>query len=312
MSNNPAIIEVQEFPEEIKKRIKGLELKVKLKAIALNVYLMEKKSLDTKLEREMKKLQKQYDKQAAELYQKSNEIIEGSRLLTEEELKDVDFYLEGDEASQKNSALIQEPLYGFWYNALKNSDIIAQEIKERDEPILKHIIKVEYQQQDGSENFTLLFYFQQNDFFQNTILKKKFVLKDGENPVKSEGTMIDWNEGKNVTKKQMKKKRVNKTTGMIDFTTQEVEAESFFNFFKSINLEDKEIIEKLVQETKLDKYQERMDIDYDMARMIIDEIIPYSLEYYLGVKINDAYDDIEDMGQDSSEDSDNKDDNKFR
>ena len=44
----------------------------------------------------------------------------------------------------------------------------------------------------------------------------------------------------------MKKKRVNKTTGMIDFTTQEVEAESFFNFFKSINLEDKEIIEKLV------------------------------------------------------------------
>ena len=51
-----------------------------------------------------------------------------------------------------------------------------------------------------------------------------------------------------------------------------------------------------------------MDIDYDMARMIIDEIIPYSLEYYLGVKINDAYDDIEDMGQDSSEDSDNKDD----
>ena len=56
MSNNPAIIEVQEFPEEIKKRIKGLELKVKLKAIALNVYLMEKKTLDTKLEREMKKL----------------------------------------------------------------------------------------------------------------------------------------------------------------------------------------------------------------------------------------------------------------
>ena len=50
-----------------------------------------------------------------------------------------------------------------------------------------------------------------------------------------------------------------------------------------------------------------MDIDYDMARMIIDEIIPYSLEYYLGVKINDAYDDIEDMGQDSSEDSDKDD-----
>lgn len=30
---------------------------------------------------------------------KSNEIIEGKRLPTEEELKDVDFYLEGEEAT---------------------------------------------------------------------------------------------------------------------------------------------------------------------------------------------------------------------
>ena len=46
-----------------------------------------------------------------------------------------------------------------------------------------------------------------------------------------------------------------------------------------------------------------MDTDYDLARMIIDEIIPYSLEYYLGVKINDDYDDIEDLDAASSEDS---------
>lgn len=45
----------------------------------------------------------------------------------------------------------------------------------------------------------------------------------------------------------------------------------------------------------MDKIARRMDIDYDLARMITDEIIPYSLEYYLGVKINDDYDDIEDF-----------------
>ena len=45
-----------------------------------------------------------------------------------------------------------------------------------------------------------------------------------------------------------------------------------------------------------------MDIDYDIARMIIDEIIPYSLEYYLGVKLNDDYDDIEDLEQEESND----------
>ena len=42
-----------------------------------------------------------------------------------------------------------------------------------------------------------------------------------------------------------------------------------------------------------------MDIDYDIARMIIDEIIPYSLEYYLGIKINEENDDVEDLDADS-------------
>ena len=62
----------------------------------------------------------------------------------------------------------------------------------------------------------------------------------------------------------------------------------------------------------MDKHAERMDIDYDIARMIIDEIIPYSLEYYLGVKINDAYDDIEDLDGDKSDDSDEDEFEKWR
>lgn len=99
MSNNPAIIEVADNSEEIKQRIKKLPLKEKLKAVALNYYLTEKKKLDIELEKEMKALQKKYDKLASQLYHKANEIIEGARLLTEEELKDVDYYLEGDEAT---------------------------------------------------------------------------------------------------------------------------------------------------------------------------------------------------------------------
>ena len=53
-----------------------------------------------------------------------------------------------------------------------------------------------------------------------------------------------------------------------------------------------------------------MEIEYDIARMIIDEIIPYSLEYYLGVKINDAYDDIEEVDGESSKGSDEDDGDK--
>ena len=49
-----------------------------------------------------------------------------------------------------------------------------------------------------------------------------------------------------------------------------------------------------------------MDTDYDIARMIIDEIIPYSLEYYLGIKINDDYDDVDDLKPESSDDEDDE------
>lgn len=30
--------------------------------------------------------------------------------------------------------------------------------------------------------------------------------------------------------------------------------------------------------------EEKMNIDYDIARAIIDEVLPYSLEYYLNVR----------------------------
>ena len=39
--------EVQDNPDEIKNKIKKLPLKEKLKAVALNYYLMRKKALDS-------------------------------------------------------------------------------------------------------------------------------------------------------------------------------------------------------------------------------------------------------------------------
>lgn len=72
--------------------------------------------------------------------------------------------------------------------------------------MLKHLTKIEYLPIENTDNFSLLFYFEINEFFTNYSLKKTFHLKGGENPVKSEGTIIEWKEGKNVTKKTVKKK----------------------------------------------------------------------------------------------------------
>jgi len=43
--------------------------------------------------------------------------------------------------------------------------------------------------------------FNENEHFSNTELKKIFIMKDDEEPLKGEGTEIEWKEGKNITKK---------------------------------------------------------------------------------------------------------------
>lgn len=56
--------------------------------------------------------------------------------------------------------------------------------------------------------------------------------------------------------------------------------------------------------------EEKLNIDFDIARGFVDEVIPYSLEYYLGVKTADG-EDYEGMfgGEgDDDEDDDDEDD----
>lgn len=51
--------------------------------------------------------------------------------------------------------------------------------------------------------------------------------------VKTESTLIEW-KGKNLTIKEVKKKQKNKKTGQQRVVTKQVEAKSFFNFFKNL------------------------------------------------------------------------------
>ena len=72
------------------------------------------------------------------------------------------------------------------------------------------------------------------------MLKKTFILRGSENPVRSDGTIIDWREGKDATRKNKNIKIKSKKSGIQKSKTEEQDVESFFNFFKSINLEEKD------------------------------------------------------------------------
>lgn len=67
--------------------------------------------------------------------------------------------------------------------------------------MLEHLVKIEYIPIEGTENFSLFFFFKHNEHFTNQVLKKTFYMRDSENPIKSEGTLIEWKENKNITKR---------------------------------------------------------------------------------------------------------------
>lgn len=117
-------------------------------------------------------------------------------------------------------------------------------LQEHDEEVLKHLIDVRMTMQNEGDKrgFTIEFEFTPNEYFTNTILTKSYELRTGldeteplayEGPeiVKSKGCDIQWNKGKNVTMKMVKKRQKHKNRGTIRVVTKEVQTDSFFNFF---------------------------------------------------------------------------------
>lgn len=118
----------------------------------------------------------------------------------------------------------------YWLKALQSHQDLAHEIKEADEPILKHLLKIEYLPVDLTK-FELVFTFASNEYFANTELRKVVNLNDDEEPISTNGTPIEWKEGKNTTIKITKKTQKNKKTGVKRVIEKETKIESFFNFF---------------------------------------------------------------------------------
>jgi hypothetical protein len=77
----------------------------------------------------------------------------------------------------------------------------------RDEQLLKYLKGIDYKKH--SENsFELTFHFDENEFMTNKFLKKLFYLDQiTHKPMKSESPIIEWKEGKNLTKKTIKQVR---------------------------------------------------------------------------------------------------------
>ena len=179
--------------------------------------------------------------------------------------------------------------------------MIWELVKEKDEEILKHVKHIETEKTEKPKTLVVKFAFNANEFFDNTDLTLKIHYKgDGDQVEKIEGTQINWKEGKDPTKKKVKKKQKHKKTNETRTIVKTVEAESLFNVFNNRTAPEEGAMESDEEQEFMDKIDEAMNFAED----IHDVLIPDALEYYLGMN-QDFFDD--DLGGDDDSEPDDED-----
>ncbi len=254
---------------------------------------------------------------------KREELVNGLREPEAEELAKLEEYKEPT-AEKGKSELDVEQLKAskgfpqFWLKAMENSRILKHYIKEHDEPILKFLTNVKTERLNDND-YKLTFTFAPNEYFKNTELTKTMIMDKEDSDICKEtiGTEIQWNEGKNVTMKTIKKKQKNKSiplvfpehktkkktieTKAVREVTKTVEEESLFNFFKSRKApEGKEEEEGSdEQDEEREKLIEAIENDIDIAEEFVNEVVPRALYYYMGLMEEEEMG----IGEDEDEDS---------
>ncbi|CAF0940302.1 unnamed protein product [Adineta steineri] len=294
---------------------------------ALRNIQVEHHKIEANFFEEVHALECRYLSKYKPLYEKRLNIVKGAYEPTDAEAKCAFDEDEADEEAKKAAEAgeksdekkkDEEKAVGipeFWLQVFKNSDALSELIKEHDEPVLKHLIDVRLTMQDDAQykGFTIEFEFTSNEYFSNTILTKSYELRTGpdeteplsyEGPeiIKSKGCEIQWNKGKNITIKMVKKRQKHKSRGTIRVVTKEVQTESFFNFFTpptvpedaDADLEDNEELQSVAA-------------DFEIGHMLRDSIVPKAVLYYTG-EAGDEDDGEFDEDEDDEDDDDDDED----
>ncbi|XP_049403089.1 nucleosome assembly protein 1;2 [Solanum stenotomum] len=252
--------------------------------------------LEAKFFEERAALEAKYQKFYQPLYTKRFEIVNGvievEGATTEAAVAD----------QQVDKDAVEKGVPDFWLTAMKNNEVLSEEITERDEEALKFLRDIKWSKIDDPKGFKLEFFFETNPYFKHTLLTKTYHMIDEDEPIleKAIGTEIEWYPGKCLTQKILKKKPKKGSKNAKPITKTE-QCESFFNFFSPPQVpEDEEDID----EDAAEELQNLMEQDYDVGSTIRDKIIPHAVSWFTGEAAED--DDYADLEDDEDEDDDDE------
>lgn len=278
--------------------LESLSPKVRRRVEVLKEIQSHHDELEAKFFEERAALEAKYQKLYQPLYTKRYEIVNA---VVEAEGVTDDAAKEGEDKADEEKGVPD-----FWLTAMKNNEVLAEEITERDEGALKYLKDIKWSRIDNPKGFKLEFFFDTNPYFKNSVLTKTYHMIDEDEPIleKAIGTEIEWHAGKCLTQKLLKKKPKKGSKNAKPITKTE-SCESFFNFFSPPQVpEDDEDIE----EDAAEELQNQMEQDYDIGSTIRDKIIPHAVSWFTGEAIQeDEFGDIEDDDEDDDVEEDDDD-----
>lgn len=214
------------MPSEVQQRFKGLYM------ISNNCTC-----IGDQMDRDMEELEKSFAAKKAPIFETRDKIVDGSNTdfaaavvtfdaaipMLETQAAKVKYspeeQAEMDEANASHEPVKVDHLENeagipdFWLQAVKNNEMLMAIIKEKDTEVLDSLTKLEVSKMIGtsaaykvSKSITLTF--SDNEFFKQEEMTLQVNFKDSEceevHSVSSSG--VTWNDGKDLSKKKVKKK----------------------------------------------------------------------------------------------------------
>jgi len=173
----------------------------------------------------------------------------------------------------------------FWHVAVLNNPMMLQYIREKDRevlPCLKNVVSTETSD-PKTLTIDLTWDTEKNDFFTNEKLTLKVIFKEGadDEVAECEGTLIEWKDGKDLSKKKIKKKQKNKKTGETRTIVKSVPSESFFNCFENRKAPESKDKDDEDEDEEMEKLLDQLDECMQCAMDFNDLYNFEALEYYL-------------------------------
>eukprot|EP01040_Poterioochromonas_malhamensis_P010337 gene10338-11244_t len=295
-----ARIDQIDLPEPVLKRVKGLrKLHENYEAI------------DAEYKEQRIALEKQFLQRKKALFDQRSLVLTGASDITEEGV-----------LTNEPSKDEEKGVPSFWLTTIASNSVIGTLIAEEDVPALEALTNITVDYAEDFSAFILNFHFNENDFFTNTVLKKKYAVEpdllDERSPSLSdiEGDEIQWKKGKDLTKQEITKKQKAKggrNKGQVRTVTRTVPKPSFFHFFDTPKQhgEEEEEEEQPEEEDEQEggpRTKFNIDEDYDIGHIIRTSIIPEAILWFTGEAEDDEG--MFDFGEEDDEDGEGGDDDE--